>query len=158
MLYCSSCPLPPYAYIPGKNLRHVDLVLPPVPHSYRGINDPEFLARFRFGIDCFNHGYYWETHEALEGLWHLVGRQTSDLGKGLQSIILLSAAHLKTFHLGHSSVRAWNSANHLFQSVDWNDLKELGMDAEAYGRFLQNSLTLGESQRLPYRIELTLIK
>ncbi|TGQ49534.1 DUF309 domain-containing protein, partial [Mesorhizobium sp. M1C.F.Ca.ET.210.01.1.1] len=25
---------------------------------------------FRWGIDLFNHGYYWEAHEAWEPLWH----------------------------------------------------------------------------------------
>ncbi|WP_394885884.1 DUF309 domain-containing protein (plasmid) [Mesorhizobium sp. AaZ16] len=28
------------------------------------------LGRCVWGIDRFNHGYYWEAHEAWEPLWH----------------------------------------------------------------------------------------
>jgi uncharacterized protein len=26
---------------------------------------------FGWGLDVFNHGYYWEAHEAWEGLWQV---------------------------------------------------------------------------------------
>jgi hypothetical protein len=152
MPYIPSCPLPSYAYIPGKNPRHVDLLLPPVPASYRGINDPEFLARFHFGIDCFNHEFYWETHEALEGLWHLVGRQTSDVGKALQSIILLSAAHLKTFCQDHQNVRAWSSARSLINNIDQKVFADLGIDGERYRCDLDGLLALEEQKRARHSI------
>jgi hypothetical protein len=44
--------------------------------------------------DLFNHGYYWEAHEAWESLWHAAGRKgpTADLLKGL---IKLAAAGVK---------------------------------------------------------------
>lgn len=29
---------------------------------------------FLWGLDLFNHGYYWEAHEAWEGLWQVVDR------------------------------------------------------------------------------------
>jgi predicted metal-dependent hydrolase len=47
-----------------------------------------------YGIDLFNHGYYWEAHEVWEGLWHACGRkgQTADFLKGL---IKLAAAGVK---------------------------------------------------------------
>jgi hypothetical protein len=46
---------------------------------------------FLWGLDLFNHGYYWEAHEAWEGLWQVVDRggPSRMLFKGL---ILLSAA------------------------------------------------------------------
>ncbi|MER8466566.1 DUF309 domain-containing protein [Mesorhizobium sp. M1396] len=49
---------------------------------------------FRWGIDLFNHGYYWEAHEAWEPLWHAAKRSTQHrlFFKGL---ILLAAAGVK---------------------------------------------------------------
>ena len=46
------------------------------------------------GIALFNAGYYWEAHEAWEGLWHAHGRKgaTADVLKGL---IKLAAAGVK---------------------------------------------------------------
>ncbi|MER9560156.1 DUF309 domain-containing protein [Mesorhizobium sp. M0323] len=86
--------LPTYAYLPGK---HPHPVRDPLGHSYR--NDPvtvplaEALGSdvFRWGIDLFNHGYYWEAHEAWESLWHAAKRSTQHrlFFKGL---ILLAAA------------------------------------------------------------------
>jgi predicted metal-dependent hydrolase len=45
-------------------------------------------------IDLFNHGYYWEAHEAWESLWLGCGRTgvTADFLKGL---IKLAAAGVK---------------------------------------------------------------
>jgi predicted metal-dependent hydrolase len=47
------------------------------------------------GLDLFNHGDYWEAHEAWEAVWHVAGRQgpTAALLKGL---IKLAAAGVKT--------------------------------------------------------------
>ncbi|MET2831203.1 DUF309 domain-containing protein [Mesorhizobium shangrilense] len=33
---------------------------------------------FRWGSDLFNHGYYWEAHEAWEPLWH-AAKQSAQL-------------------------------------------------------------------------------
>jgi uncharacterized protein len=88
---------PPYAYLPG---RHPHPVRDPAGHSYR--NEPMAIAGeaslgsdvFRWGIDLFNHGYYWEAHEAWEPLWQTATRTTPHrlLFKGL---ILLAAAGVK---------------------------------------------------------------
>jgi DUF309 family protein family protein len=49
---------------------------------------------FLWGLDLFNHGYYWEAHEAWEGPWQVADRDGTlrTLFKGL---ILLSAAGVK---------------------------------------------------------------
>lgn len=88
---------PPYAYLPG---RQPHPVRDPAGHSYRV--DPMPVAAdsslgsdvFLWGLDLFNHGYYWEAHEAWEGLWQVVDRggPSRMLFKGL---ILLSAAGVK---------------------------------------------------------------
>jgi predicted metal-dependent hydrolase len=47
-----------------------------------------------YGVDLFNHGYYWEAHESWEGLWLACGRsgRTAWFLKGL---IKLAAAGVK---------------------------------------------------------------
>jgi hypothetical protein len=93
-------PLPPYTYVPGKTPHPVS---DPAGHSF-GVAperpptpDPERWWECRAylrGIDLFNHGFYWEAHEAWEGLWHACGRKgtTADFLKGL---IHLAAAGVK---------------------------------------------------------------
>ncbi|WP_292396668.1 DUF309 domain-containing protein, partial [Mesorhizobium sp.] len=46
-------------------------------------------------IDLFNHGYYWEAHEAWEPLWHTAKQSTQHrlFFKGL--ILLAAAARVK---------------------------------------------------------------
>jgi len=51
-------------------------------------------TEYCFGVDLFNHGFYWEAHEAWEALWHAAGRtgMVADFMKGL---IKLAAAGVK---------------------------------------------------------------
>jgi hypothetical protein len=104
---------PPYAYLPG---RQPHPVRDPAGHSYQV--DPPVVAEisldsdvFRWGLDLFNHGYYWEAHEAWEGLWQVADRGSS-LRMLLKGLILLSAAGVKiredkhaaaVRHLGHAA-------------------------------------------------------
>ena len=89
---------PPYAYLPGRfphPLRH------PEGHSYGA--EPHATVRvdaalkseeFRWGVDLFNFGYYWEAHEAWEGLWQ-ASREAPEQRTFLHALILLSAAGVK---------------------------------------------------------------
>ncbi|KQZ46730.1 hypothetical protein ASD54_21595 [Rhizobium sp. Root149] len=67
-------------------------------HSYKQetapVNASLEAEEFLWGCDLFNHGYYWEAHEAWEGLWHALqkGDALKDL---LKALILLSAAGVK---------------------------------------------------------------
>ncbi|MBO0145357.1 DUF309 domain-containing protein [Agrobacterium sp. Ap1] len=86
---------PRYAYLPGEGPHPVR---DPGGHSY-GV--PPVLVRasldseeFAWGQDLFNHGYYWEAHEAWEGLWQAAERG-SQLRAFLKGLILLSAAGIK---------------------------------------------------------------
>ncbi|MBM7046606.1 DUF309 domain-containing protein [Rhizobium lusitanum] len=89
---------PSYAYLPGKQPHPVR---DPAGHSYRHV-DPMPVAgeasldsdMFFWGLDLFNHGYYWEAHEAWEGLWQVADRG-SPLRMFFKGIILLSAAGVK---------------------------------------------------------------
>ncbi len=91
---------PTYSYVPGRAPHPIS---DPRGHSF-GVKpkrpDPPDPDRWRlcqpylYGIDLFNHGYYWEAHEVWEGLWHACGRsgRTADFLKGL---IHLAAAGVK---------------------------------------------------------------
>ncbi|WP_318764552.1 DUF309 domain-containing protein [Agrobacterium fabrum] len=82
---------PSYAYLPGKGPHPVR---DPGGHSY-GVQPVLVSAsldseEFAWGQDLFNHGYYWEAHEAWEGLWQIANRG-SPLRDFLKGLILLSA-------------------------------------------------------------------
>ena len=51
---------------------------------------------YLYGIDLFNHGYWWEAHEALEAVWAAAGRRTKT-GFFVQGLIQVAVAHLKKF-------------------------------------------------------------
>ena len=88
---------PSYAYLPGRfphPVRH------PLGHSYdpapassliETSSDPE---AFRWGVDLFNHGFYWEAHEAWEPLWRAANQGSADRTL-LKGLILTAAAGVK---------------------------------------------------------------
>ena len=51
---------------------------------------------YLYGCDLYNHAYWWEAHEAWEGLWQLTDK-TGIQGRFLQGLIQASACHLKRF-------------------------------------------------------------
>lgn len=84
-------PLPPYSYLPGRDphpLRdpggHMRDAQPPISGAANPTDWRSWPAYVR-GIDLFNHGYYWEAHEAWEQAWHACGRGGvhGDLLRGL---------------------------------------------------------------------------
>jgi hypothetical protein len=86
---------PRYAYLPGRGPHPVR---DPGGHSY-GVQLVLVSAsldseEFAWGQDLFNHGYYWEAHEAWEGLWQIANRG-SPLRAFLKGLILLSATGVK---------------------------------------------------------------
>lgn len=88
--------LPPHAYVPGLRPRpsHLqgDAREPPSapldPEAWR--DSPAYVR----GIELFEHGYYWEAHEAWEGLWIAAGRK-GPVAELLRGLILLAAAGVK---------------------------------------------------------------
>jgi hypothetical protein len=94
-------PLPPYAFVPGKSPHpHTDpaghKLQPPAPT----LPDPDPWQECRaylYGIDLFNHGYYWEAHESWEGLWHTADRHglLADFLKGLIHLAAAGVKHLE---------------------------------------------------------------
>ena len=96
----SSRNFPPYRYVPGM---HPHPTNSPEGHSYG--NDDEGHEKWNsdlwkdnedylFGIDLYNYHYYWEAHEAWEGLWIAAVRNSSE-HRFLQGLIKCGAALLK---------------------------------------------------------------
>jgi len=115
-------PFPPYAYRPGHNPHPTR---DPDGHSY-GVTPVAFVQpdpadwgacrQYLFGIDLFNHGYYWEAHEAWEGLWVACGRQGRS-ATFFRALINLAAAGFKARMGNARGVRANSgTALALFQS------------------------------------------
>lgn len=85
--------LPPYTYVPGHAphpVSHPDGHMRDEP-AKEDWSDRDFL---RWGKHLFEHGYYWEAHEAWEHLWLELGRTSADalIVKGL---IKLAAGAVK---------------------------------------------------------------
>lgn len=103
----STRPFPPYRYVPGVQPHPV---AHPLGHSYDPAGrhpqpgpllPPERWAEsddYLYGVDLYNHGYWWEAHEAWEGLWQQTDKRGCQ-GRFLQGLIQVSAANLKR-HVG----------------------------------------------------------
>ena len=100
--YYPQKPFPPYRHIPGVTPHPIR---DPLGHSY-GIEDahdvellPPKLWRenedYLYGVDLYNFAYWWEAHEAWEGLWH-PAEGTYRLF--LQGLIQVSASLIK-YHM-----------------------------------------------------------
>ncbi len=125
-------PLPPYAHVPDRTPHPVsdprghshgvapERPAPPDPDRWR-----ECRAYLR-GIDLFNHGYYWEAHEAWEGLWHACGR-SGTTANFLKALIKLAAAGVKARQgLPRGVERHAQRAAELLHTLD--RLQFMGMD------------------------------
>lgn len=102
----STRPLPAYRYVPGL---HPHPVRDPRGHSYQPvpalnrhapwtIDEWRTLDDWLYGVDLFNRFYFWEAHEAWEGLWAAAERETAP-ALVLQGLIQIAAALLK-IHMG----------------------------------------------------------
>lgn len=96
----SNLPLPPYAFVPGVNPHPTADV---AGHSYhRDRRTPDWRPPHAWadclpylqGCDLFNHGYFWEAHEAWEGLWLCCVRDGTQ-ARYLQGLIQAANALLK---------------------------------------------------------------
>lgn len=101
----SQRPFPPYRYLPFQGAA----TLPhprndPAGHSFDA--DEDYLPHFTpddwvtcepylYGVDLFNHGFYWEAHEAWETVWRAAGGRDTCCGIFVQGLIQLAAAQLK---------------------------------------------------------------
>ena len=137
---------PPYAYLPG---RQPHPVRDPAGHSYHVEPMPVAAEAslgsdvFLWGLDLFNHGYYWEAHEAWEGLWQVVDRggPSRMLFKGL---ILLSAAGVKIREGKHAAAvrhagRAASLLRRLMKVPELAFERALGMSPAALAEYAETA-------------------
>lgn len=91
---------PPYSYVPGHAPHPVS---DPQGHMHGEEHEPaesldstawQDSEEYLFGFDLFNHGFYWEAHEAWEALWHAAGRK-GELANFFKGLIKLAAAAVK---------------------------------------------------------------
>ncbi len=84
-----------------------------------------------YGVRLFDAGYYWESHEAWEGLWHAAGRRgaTAELLKGL---IKLAAAGVKVREGQEHGIRthAARAAESFAASRTLGGVGQLGLDLD----------------------------
>jgi hypothetical protein len=116
-------PFPPYSYVTG---RFPHPTRDPAGHSYghsaaRPLPlDPgnwNTSQPYLYAIDLFNHGYYWEAHEAWEALWHAAGRR-GPMADFLKGLIKLAAGGVKVLEGRPEGVRRHaRRAIELFHSV-----------------------------------------
>lgn len=128
---------PRYAYLPG---RHPHPVRDPRGHSYLAQEPPMSVPieaalsseSYRWGVDLFNHGYYWEAHEAWEPLW-LAAKQSTPHLLFFKGLILLAAAGVKIREGKPVPARRHaGRAASLFRQV--------GLEDRAFGRAIGMSL------------------
>ncbi len=106
-------PFPAYRFVPGL---HPHPLRDPTGHSYEPV--PSLLRHaawepaawatlddWLYGVDLFNHFYFWEAHEAWEGLWAATERGDQPLVL-LQGLIQIAAALLKTHMRSLNGARA----------------------------------------------------
>jgi hypothetical protein len=114
---------PPYSYVPGKFPHPLS---DPAGHSFGHVKGkcdpltPENATRhgeYLWGIELFNHGYYWEAHETWEQAWHACG-QKGPAADYLKGLIKLAAAGVKTREgrpegVARHANRAWELFHHV---------------------------------------------
>ena len=136
----SSRALPPYRYRPdgtGRTphpRRHPEGHAFGAPEPLPGAFDParwRESVSYRYGVDLYNEGYFWECHEELEALWLAAGRESA-AGRLLQALIQLAAARLKR-EVGQERP-ARTLASKALRTLEGFDGPALGIDVPALAR------------------------
>ena len=93
---------PRYRHIPNQTPHPI---IDPKGHSFEKHSEKaEYIphekwqhnALYLYGVDLFNHGFWWEAHEAWEAVW-LTTKKTDMEGQYLQALIQFSAALIKLY-------------------------------------------------------------
>jgi hypothetical protein len=130
---------PPYSYVPGRFPHpHTDSA----GHGFgrdaipAGPIDPDRWKSCRpylIGMDLFNHGYYWEAHEAWEQCWHAAGR-SGPLAAFFKGLVQLAVVGVKLRQgMPESAAAHARRAAELFQQVREESRASgwMGIDVEA---------------------------
>lgn len=131
----TSQPLPKQRYVPGQAGVH-----PQDLHSHQNLhlllpNEWRNCEPYLYGVDLFNHAFWWEAHEAWEGLW-LPLEKSEVTAQFLQGLIQISAGYLKQEL----------KQNHPAKKLFFTGVKRLKFVAEKFPRFMGVSLEQHISQ------------
>jgi hypothetical protein len=155
----SSKAFPPYRYVPGM---HPHPVRDPDGHSYGkkqelqspfSSNSWSTCEDYLYGIDLFNHGYWWEAHESLEQVWAAAGRHTR-VGLFIQGLIQIAAAHLKASQ-GLDEVAQRMATTGLEKMTEQNETY-LGIDVAAFRADVIACFAGGAGKPVSIRLDLDL--
>jgi hypothetical protein len=132
--YCPERKLPEHAYQPGLDQQSAR----PKEHHYDAAWNTETATLlgsigFRWGVDLFNNGFYWEAHEAWEGMW-LQAPGGSAARHVLQGLIQSSAAMLKARRGQWQSFESLlvRASKKFTKSRESNDCARLGWPCEPF--------------------------
>ncbi|MBW2733842.1 MAG: DUF309 domain-containing protein [Deltaproteobacteria bacterium] len=153
--------LPAYRHIPGYSPHPVR---DEAGHSFQRVEGPQVCplgyGRWRdcgdylYGVDLFNHSFFWEAHEVWEPIWHEVGHESAS-GRFVQALIQMAAVMLL-----HRSER-FGGIPKLLQRATKNvrlarergagDERALyGLDMSRWQRRVRAYLSEGDVVRFPY--------
>jgi predicted metal-dependent hydrolase len=139
----SQRPFPPYRHVPGET-----------PHPRRdpggyshGRSEPSVppwdpagwreLDLWLHAVDLFNHGYWWEAHEALEALWHAAGRTTPE-ARFVQGLVLVAAGYLNRARGKRTATRQVERGLRRMEAVAPGVY--LGLDVPSFARAVRDDL------------------
>ena len=151
----SSRALPTYRFLPGLTphprrdpLGHSFAEPEPRPRPFEQ-HQWSTSADSLYAVDLYNFGYWWESHEVLEGLWHACGRTTT-AGNYFQALIQFAAAHLKRA-LGNETA-ARNLARRGLLRLQNSPTSYMGLDTVTFANDV--TVWMGDNSRPGVRIRL----
>ena len=135
--------LPPYTHVPGRTphpISHPDGHL----HHAETVDETKSDQQwFDWAVYLFQHGYYWEAHEAWEQLWISLGRR-GELSDAVKGMIKLAACGVKVLEC--NQVGATRHATRALQLLPSDRPELFGLSvAKAIGvaqHFLANPINL----------------
>lgn len=148
--YAPNTPFPPYRHAPGRTphpRKHPD------GHSYNTeeyAGPPLTMENWRenqaylYGVDLFNYGYWWEAHEAWEGLWGQEDKRSLCRGD-LQGLIQMAAALVKWREGNRRGVeKLGGQARIKLERVDGENPVYMGLRIAAFIREVESALAVAE--------------
>lgn len=128
--------LPDSAYIPGVTSRPSGSPLASEDISAQSLSEtsPHENQFFLYGVDLFNHHYFWEAHEVWEEIWHL--EESEGLRNLLQGMIQLTGGFLKIIQNNEKGTRTlWSKSRPRLSN---ELLEETGIQLDPLLQFIDN--------------------
>lgn len=127
-------PFPAYAFVPGHNAHPT---ADPTGHSAHQMpvssrrltqNNWFKVNNYLFGCDLYNHGFWWEAHEAWERVW-LAGPSGDDTDCYLRALIQAANGLLKLrMQRGKAADRLSNAVGDLLTEAALTDTHYMGLN------------------------------